>query len=119
VRALLIGDTEEFQMTTARALSREGFETAIVKLGRDVPARIKSFVPDVLVLDLSKPDINGTMISWLLRDNWPDIPIILAGARSRDDGPLPARTELLTKPFSIDDLVEAIVRLVYSPSSDL
>ncbi|HYS56333.1 MAG TPA: response regulator [Thermoanaerobaculia bacterium] len=119
MRALLVDDSEELQMTAAWALSREGFETSIVKLGRDVPVRIKSFAPDVLILDLSAPDINGRMIAWLLRDHWPDLPIVLAGTRNGDVGPMPTRTELLAKPFSIDALVEAIVRLIYSPSSDL
>src|SRR5262249_60920595 len=106
-------------MATASALFREGIETAVVKLGRGVPDRIKSFAPDVLILDLSRPDINGKMIAWLLRNNWPDLPIVVACDRSGEDGPMPVRTELLGKPFSMDALMEAIMRLVYSPSSDL
>jgi len=106
-------------MTTAWALSQEGFETAIVKLGVDVPTRINTFHPDVLILDISQPGLNGKMIARLLRESWPELPILVAGLRNGDDGPMPARTEMLSKPFSIDALVDAIVRLVYAPSSDL
>jgi DNA-binding response OmpR family regulator len=119
VRALLIDDSEIVRMTTAWALSWEGFETAVVRLGRDVPGMIKTFEPDVLILDLSQPEVNGAMIARLLRENWPSLPIILAASVNGNDLGLPPRTELLPRPYSIEALVEAVVRLTYSPSSDL
>jgi DNA-binding response OmpR family regulator len=119
VRALLIDDSEDVRMTTAWALSWEGFETAVVRLGREVPGMIKSFEPDVLILDLSQPEINGPMIAQLLRENWPSLPIILAAPVNGDDMLLPSRTEVLPRPYSIAALVESVVRLTYSPSSDL
>jgi DNA-binding response OmpR family regulator len=106
-------------MTTAWALSWEGFETAVVRLGREVPGMIKTFEPDVLILDLSQPEINGPMIAQLLRENWPSLPIILAAPVSGLDILLPTRAELLPRPYSIEALVETVVRLTYSPSSDL
>ena len=80
---------------------------------------IKSFEPDILILDLSQPEINGPMIARLLRENWPHLPIIVASAQDGYEAHLPTRTESLPKPYSIAAVVEAIVRLAYSPSSDL
>jgi CheY-like chemotaxis protein len=119
VRALLIDDSEDVRMTTASALSGEGFESAVVRLGREVPRMITTFEPDVLILDLSQPEVNGPMIAWLLRENFPTLPIILAAPVNGQDVGLPPRTELLPRPYSIEALVEAVVRLTYSPSSDL
>ncbi|MDQ6801998.1 MAG: response regulator [Acidobacteriota bacterium] len=119
MRALLIDDSDDVRMTTAWALSWEGFQTAVVRLGREVPGMIRTFEPDVLILDLSKPEVNGSMIARLLRDNWPSLPIILAAAANGHDLTLPARTESVPRPYSVEALVEAIVRLTYSPSSDL
>lgn len=118
MRALLIDDSDDVRMTTASALSWEGFETAVVRLGREVPGMIKTFDPDVLILDLSQPEINGPMIAQLLRENWPTLPIILAPLHG-DELLLPPRTELLPRPYSIAALVESVVRLTYSPSKDL
>jgi CheY-like chemotaxis protein len=106
-------------MATSWALSWEGFETAVVRLGREVPRMIATFEPDVLILDLSQPEINGPMIAQLLRENWPTLPIILAAPINGDAVHLPPRAELLSRPYSIEALVEAVVRLTYSPSSDL
>jgi DNA-binding response OmpR family regulator len=119
VRALLINDGEDVRMTTAWALSWEGFETAVVRLGREVPGMIMSFEPDVLILDFAEPEINGPMIAQLLRENWPSLPIILVASLNGHELHLPPRAELLPRPYSIEALVEAVVRLTYSPSSDL
>jgi hypothetical protein len=119
VRALLIDDSEDVRMTTAWALSWEGFETAVVRLGREVPGMINSFQPDVLILDLTQPEVNGPMIARLLRENWPNLPIILAQPRNGYDFTLPPKAEAVPRPYSIETMVEAIVRLTYSPSKDL
>ena len=110
MRALLVDDTPEVPTTTASALSSEGFETVVVRLGREVPKMISSFEPDVLILDLSQPEINGSMIATLLRDNWPALPIILA-VPVNGDVFLPTRTELLPRPYSIESLVEMVLRV--------
>ena len=106
-------------MTTAWALSWEGFESAVVPLGREVPGMINSFEPDVLILDLSQPEVNGPMIAWLLRENFPSLPIILAAPVNGEDVGLPPRTELLPRPYSIEALLATMRRLTHSPSSDL
>ena len=112
MRALLIDDSEEARLaTTSWALSWEGFETAVVRLGREVPGIIRTFEPDVLILDLTHPEINGPMIAQLLRENWPDLPIILAAPVNGHEVHLPERAELLARPYSIEALVEAVVRL--------
>jgi two-component system OmpR family response regulator len=106
-------------MTTAWALSWEGFETAVVALGKEVPHMIRGFGPDVLVLDFSQPEINGALIARLVREDWPDLPIVLACPREPIDTALPPNTECVTKPYSIDDLIEAIRRLIQRSSSNL
>src|SRR5205814_10367068 len=101
-------------MTTAWALSWEGFESAVVPLGRQVPEMINTFEPDVLILDLSQPEVNGPMIAWLLHENYPTLPIILAAHIEGREVGLPPLTELLPRPFSIEALVAMLMRLTYS-----
>ena len=80
---------------------------------------IAHFKPDVVVMDVNLPDLNGTLVADLLRKDWPNLPIIFATG-SCDPSELPVGAEYLMKPFSIDALVEAITRLHQrSPISDL
>jgi hypothetical protein len=51
------------------------------------------------------------MIAQLLRENWPSLPIILVAPLNGHELPLPPRVELLPRPYSIEALVEAVVRL--------
>ena len=81
---------------------------------------INTFEPDVLILDLTQPEVNGPMIARLLHENWPNLPIIVASAGNGGyDFTLPPKAEVVPRPYSIEAMVEAIVRLTYSPSSDL
>ena len=121
MRILLVDDNEVVGRTVTWALSQEGFETAFISLGRRVPGMIAHFKPDALVLDVNLPDLNGVLVARLVREDWPDLPIIFAtGSIEPAELDLPARTEFLLKPYSIDALIDAIRHLTHRPrSSDL
>jgi CheY-like chemotaxis protein len=117
VRILVVDDNEAAGRAVASGLSEEGYETALVSLGRQVPGMIQQFKPDVLILDLNLPDLNGAMVARLIREDWPDLRIVFArGSIDPEELPLPPNTEFLLKPYSIEALVQTIQR---SASSDL
>jgi len=120
VRVLLVEDNDAAARSVACSLS-EAFQVAAVPLGRQVPDMIRHFHPDVLILDVSLPHMNGVTVAALLREDWPDLPIILA-ARACGAGELelPPGTHFLPKPLAVDALVELLMALNHrSPSSDL
>lgn len=87
------------------------FEVQVVHLGRKVPASIRDWNPDVLVLDVKLPHLNGVTVAQLVREDWPELPIVFAsddynGAELR----LPDLTALLPKPYSAATLADLITR---------
>ncbi len=78
---------------------------------------IRDFKPDVLLLEVSLPYMNGIAVAGLLREDWPDLPIVIASSGcDPDELELPTKTHFLLKPYPIDSLVEMLYR---ASSSDL
>jgi two-component system OmpR family response regulator len=114
VRVLIVDDDEIAGKAVSWALAEEGFGTAVVNLGRQVPGMIRHYKPDVLVLDVSLPDLNGFVVARLVRHDWPDLPIIFATGIRPPEGLAPMTgVEFLMKPYSIEAIVDVIRRLTY------
>ena len=83
-----------------RYLVAENGETAILEAS--------SHNPDVVLLDLGLPDMDGVQVIQNIR-SWSNMPIIVISARSGDDDKIAAldagADDYLTKPFSVDELL--------------
>ena len=88
-------DTQEYQYHTA-------------KNGAEALLDAVSYNPDVIILDLGLPDMDGVEIIHKVR-GWSIVPIIVVSARSEDQDKVEAldagADDYLTKPFSIDELL--------------
>lgn len=88
-------DTQEYQYHTARTGSGALLDAV-------------SYNPDVIILDLGLPDMDGVDIIRKIR-GWSEMPIIVVSARSEDQDKVEAldagADDYLTKPFSIDELL--------------
>ena len=88
-------DTQEYQYHTA-------------KNGAEALLDAVSYNPDVIILDLGLPDMDGVEIIHKMR-GWSMVPIIVVSARSEDQDKVEAldagADDYLTKPFSIDELL--------------
>lgn len=88
-------DTQEYQYHTA-------------KNGAEALLDAVSYNPDVIILDLGLPDMDGVEIIHKVR-GWSMVPIIVVSARSEDQDKVEAldagADDYLTKPFSIDELL--------------
>lgn len=88
-------DTQEYQYHTA-------------KNGAEALLDAVSYNPDVIILDLGLPDMDGVEIVHKVR-GWSMVPIIVVSARSEDQDKVEAldagADDYLTKPFSIDELL--------------
>lgn len=96
-----------------RALSREGYTVETAGNGREALDRIRRSCPDLLLLDLMMPVMDGWELYRRLRaDGYQELPIVVitAGERlSRATMELPD-AELVPKPFDLDYLLEVIQR---------
>ncbi len=111
-RILVVDDEDALADMVRMALEFVGFETVTAGTGADALSKCASFRPDLVVLDVMLPDIDGFDVCRLLRDRGDDVPVVFLTARDTDDDKLSGfgrgGDDYLTKPFSLDELVARI-----------
>ena len=114
-KTILIADDEVDIVETLKfVLETEGFNVITAYDGEEALKSAKEFMPDLMLLDVMMPKINGYKISRLLKyDNkYKDIPIIMVTARSQlEDKMIGEETgvnEYITKPFELDAIVKKV-----------
>ncbi len=107
-RVLVVEDDEDIAQVLQRSLRMEGYE---VRCAGDGPAAIeqgRGFAPDLVILDLGLPGIDGIEVAKQLRDG-DDVPILILTARdaleSRVAGLDAGADDYLVKPFERQELL--------------
>ncbi len=113
VRRLLIVDDEQgISDGLASMLEPEGFEVASVVTGGQAAPAIDRFNPDVLLLDIGLPDVDGAALGAVLRSDLPELPIVFCtGHGDRRTAVHDEYTRFLQKPFTVDELLAEIASL--------
>lgn len=110
-RILVVDDDPQLNRALRINLKARGFEVAVAFSGRDALDEAAHFVPELVILDLGLPDLDGVEVIAGLR-GWTDVPIIvLSGRTSGSDkvGALDAGADdYVTKPFGMDELLARI-----------
>ena len=116
MRLLLIEDDPALQTTLHRALERRGIGVSLCANGRLALAHWKSTQPDVVLLDLSLPDMDGLDVLAQARQSALATPVLILTARGtvgdRILGLNTGADDYLPKPFDLDEL-EARVRALH------
>ena len=111
-RVLIVEDEPDLVRGLRDALEFEGFEVVSSGLGRDGVKLARERTPDMVLLDLMLPDINGFTVCEEIRAANPLIPIIMLTARSQETDKIRGlevgADDYVTKPFSIGELVARI-----------
>jgi len=113
-KILIVDDEQDIVETLKFMLEAQGFECYCAYDGETGLSMAKEIIPDLMILDVMMPKINGYKISRLLKyDNkYKNIPIIMVTARSQDDdkaiGQETGVNEYITKPFELDDLIDKV-----------
>ncbi len=112
-KVLVIEDDEYSRDALAHLLAAEGYEAQSANDGETGLARAHEMHPDVIVLDLNLPGIDGKQVIRMLRHDGPlrDVPILIV--TGDEDHAARSAVELgadgyLTKPVEFDDLIRAI-----------
>jgi DNA-binding response OmpR family regulator len=115
-RVLIVEDDPTVAEVVSRYLEREGFAVESVADGRDAVARADAHLPDIVVLDIMLPGLDGLEVCRRLRARAP-IPVVMLTARgSEEDRVLGldlGADDYVSKPFSPRELtarVKAVLR---------
>jgi len=111
-RLLLVDDEDNLRSMLEAALRYEGFDVRAAASGRDALAAAGSDGPDLIVLDVMLPDLDGFEVCRRLRNDGVRIPVLFLTARDGTDDKVRGLTlggdDYLVKPFSLEELVARI-----------
>jgi DNA-binding response OmpR family regulator len=116
-QVLVVDDDDTVAKVVLDYLARAGHETARAADGRQALQCLDRHVPDLVVLDLMLPGIDGLEVCRRLRVNHPDLPVIMLTALGEEDDRIAGlevgADDYVTKPFSPRELVlrvESVLR---------
>ncbi len=105
---LVVEDDTAVRSLMAMTLDTQGYQYRLARNGAEALLEATTHQPDVMLLDLGLPDMEGVDIIRKVR-TWTNLPIIVVSARSEDADKVEAldagADDYLTKPFSVDELL--------------
>jgi two-component system OmpR family response regulator len=111
VRVLVVDDNDLQRDVVADVLASEGYEVGVASTGAEALAAARADPPDVVVLDLMLPDIDGATLLARLRDD-PALArmrvVVTTGLRSSSVRRIPGVDVALFKPFGPQELLSAL-----------
>jgi DNA-binding NtrC family response regulator len=114
MKVLLVDDEVEFVTTLSMRLSLRGMGTDVVFSGQQALDYVQEHVPDVIVLDLNMPGLDGMEVLRELSKNNPDIRVVILTGHGTKRHEQEARRlnalDYLRKPIDFYTLVDCIKR---------
>jgi two-component system OmpR family response regulator len=110
-KVLVVDDEPSITDAVATALRYEGFDAREVASGRAAEREIDEFKPDLIVLDVMLPDLDGLEIGRRLRDGGHRTPVIFLTAKDAMEDKvagLAIGDDYVTKPFSLAEIVARV-----------
>ena len=111
-RLLLVDDEENLRSMLEAALRHSGFEVASAATGREAIDAVPAARPDLIVLDVMLPDLDGFEVCRRLRSDGSRTPVLFLTARDGTEDKVRGLTlggdDYLVKPFSLEELVARI-----------
>jgi DNA-binding response OmpR family regulator len=114
-KTILIADDEKDVVETLKfSLEKQGYHCLLAYDGQDALDKARGEDPDLIILDIMMPKINGFKVSRLLKFDikYKHIPIIMLTARTQEKdrilGNETGADMYLTKPFEMDDLINSV-----------
>ena len=113
-RVLVIDDDLPLRGMLAAALRRHGFQVLLAGDGAEGQRALKIHHPDVILLDLAMPNVNGWDFLQRLQETGHKIPIIVVSAHLRVEPQAVLQmgvSAILPKPFNLPELIDLIEHL--------
>ncbi len=120
-RVLVVDDEPMLRETLGRMLSDEGYVVDLAIDGESALDRVHAFRPDVILLDLMMPGMNGRQFLQSLRDEpeYRDVTVLIMTAVHGLEVNLAnvGASEVVEKPFNVEDLLNKVALAVYRSKS--
>jgi two-component system OmpR family response regulator len=115
-RLLLVDDEDNLRSMLEAALRYEGFDVRATASGREALGVVGEQTPDLIVLDVMMPDLDGFEVCRRLRNDGVRTPVLFLTARDATDDKVRGLTlggdDYLVKPFSLEELVARITAVL-------
>jgi len=125
-RVLIIDDEQSIQQTLSVVLPPAGYTVYPVRNGKEALWKVQSVRPDLILLDLGLPDMDGKEVIRHLREEWTIAPIIVISVRNDESEKVNSLDtgahDYLTKPFTVPELLarmRATLRSVSATRDDV
>jgi DNA-binding response OmpR family regulator len=116
VRVLVAEDDQEIAQVLQRSLRLEGYDVKVAADGVRALEEAHAFLPDLVVLDLGLPRLDGIDVARRLREDGDDVPILILTARdaleARVEGLDVGADDYLVKPFERQELLARLRALL-------
>ncbi len=121
-RVLIVEDDADLRGVLGRGLSEEGFHTDSVSSGAELLERVDALAPDLLVVDIGLPDVDGRDLCQALRTRGVQAPVLFLTARDslpdRLSGFEAGGDDYVTKPFALAEVVARLYALARRAGAD-
>ncbi len=117
-KIVIADDEPNIVVTLEFLLEQEGYDFVVARDGKEALEQVEAFDPDLILLDIMLPEINGYEVCQKLRENpkFKNLKIILLTAKGRQveiaKGLALGADAYITKPFSTKNLVQEIRTLL-------
>jgi len=116
-KVLIVDDEPNIVTSLEFLMARRGYVTQVARNGEEALAAVESFHPDLVLLDVMLPKVDGYEVAQRLRDRgWNDLRIIMLTAKGRETevakGTAVGADLYVTKPFSTRELVDRVAALL-------
>ena len=110
-KILIVEDEKSIAHFISTILNSNDYETLLARSGSEAKTMISSHCPDLVILDLGLPDMDGIDVLRELR-SWSSLPVVVVSARSHEHDKVQAldlgADDYLTKPFGTAELLARV-----------
>jgi len=123
LKVMVIDDSKTIRRSAEVLLKKEGCEVVTATDGFEALAKIAEHEPDIIFVDIMMPRLDGYQTCALIKNNrlFKSIPVVMLSSKDsifdRARGRVVGSEQYLTKPFTKDDLLDAIVSHVTDKAS--